>query len=86
MVGPCGLEPQTSTVSRWRSSQLSYGPTDLFRILAQGLAASSGQSFLDSLPVTSWRALHISQGCLAYLVGSVTANPMSKRDRWENGK
>jgi integrase len=29
MVGPCGLEPQTSTVSRWRSSQLSYGPTDL---------------------------------------------------------
>jgi hypothetical protein len=30
MVGPCGLEPQTSTVSRWRSSQLSYGPTDLF--------------------------------------------------------
>jgi hypothetical protein len=28
MVGPCGLEPQTSTVSRWRSSQLSYGPTD----------------------------------------------------------
>jgi hypothetical protein len=26
MVGPCGLEPQTSTVSRWRSSQLSYGP------------------------------------------------------------
>src|SRR5271155_2127475 len=27
MVGPCGLEPQTSTVSRWRSSQLSYGPT-----------------------------------------------------------
>ena len=29
MVGPCGLEPQTSTVSRWRSSQLSYGPTDV---------------------------------------------------------
>src|SRR5271155_4542839 len=28
VVGPCGLEPQTSTVSRWRSSQLSYGPTD----------------------------------------------------------
>jgi integrase len=29
MVGPNGLEPLTSTVSRWRSSQLSYGPTDL---------------------------------------------------------
>jgi hypothetical protein len=28
MVGPNGLEPLTSTVSRWRSSQLSYGPTD----------------------------------------------------------
>ena len=35
MVGPCGLEPQTSTVSRWRSSQLSYGPTN--PILARGL-------------------------------------------------
>jgi len=46
------------------------------------LAASNGQSFLDS----PWRALDISQGCLAYLIGSVTANPMSKRDRWENGK
>jgi hypothetical protein len=26
MVGPCGLEPQTSSVSRTRSNQLSYGP------------------------------------------------------------
>jgi hypothetical protein len=26
MVGPCGLEPQTSSVSRMRSNQLSYGP------------------------------------------------------------
>ena len=34
MVGPCGLEPQTSTVSRWRSNQLSYGPGTLV-ILAQ---------------------------------------------------
>jgi hypothetical protein len=36
MVGPNGLEPLTSTVSRWRSSQLSYGPTDI-TILAYGL-------------------------------------------------
>jgi hypothetical protein len=26
MVGSCGLEPQTSSVSRTRSNQLSYGP------------------------------------------------------------
>ena len=26
MVGPWGLEPQTSSVSRTRSNQLSYGP------------------------------------------------------------
>src|SRR5215813_13316785 len=28
MVGPGGLEPLTSSVSRKRSNQLSYGPTD----------------------------------------------------------
>jgi hypothetical protein len=39
MVGPCGLEPQTSTVSRWRSSQLSYGPTDYVR----GILACAGR-------------------------------------------
>lgn len=29
VVGPCGLEPQTSSVSRTRSNQLSYGPLAL---------------------------------------------------------
>ena len=29
MVGPNGLEPSTSSVSRKRSNQLSYGPIDL---------------------------------------------------------
>src|SRR5205823_12814156 len=28
MVGPNGLEPSTSSVSRKRSNQLSYGPTE----------------------------------------------------------
>jgi hypothetical protein len=39
MVGPCGLEPQTSTVSRWRSSQLSYGPIVLTCIGLVSLSA-----------------------------------------------
>ena len=33
MVGPYGLEPQTSTVSRGRSSQLSYAPSTKYMIL-----------------------------------------------------
>src|SRR6266404_5129221 len=32
MVGSWGLEPQTSTVSRWRSNQLSYEPTRAFSL------------------------------------------------------
>ena len=29
MVGPCGLEPQTSTVSMWTSSLINRGKTGL---------------------------------------------------------
>ena len=45
MVGPCGLEPQTSTVSRWRSSQLSYGP-----ISTESLSHRAGTADLTAAP------------------------------------
>ena len=38
MVDPCGLEPQTSSVSRKRSNQLSYGSisvNDYLKLLAE---------------------------------------------------
>ena len=40
MVGPCGLEPQTSSVSGKRSNQLSYEPTMTF-ILAWAAGADN---------------------------------------------
>ena len=40
MVGPGGLEPLTSSVSRKRSNQLSYGPMT-YVILARGALLSS---------------------------------------------
>ncbi len=33
MAGPTGLEPATSTVTVWRSSQLSYDPLPMFERL-----------------------------------------------------
>jgi integrase len=47
MVGPCGLEPQTSSVSRKRSNQLSYGP-----VTFQEYHASAPDS-ISSTPCTS---------------------------------
>jgi hypothetical protein len=67
MVGPCGLEPQTSTVSRWRSSQLSYGPIVLGCI---GLDSFSGSREISSGDrfETDWEAEKFSSRATASIL------------------
>ncbi len=41
MVGPTGIEPATSAMSRQRSNQLSYGPKEECEIYTSALAGAS---------------------------------------------
>ena len=64
MVGPCGLEPQTSSVSRTRSNQLSYGP------LVSGVTSTTqtispqnaNRCQAQSATVSRWRSNQLSYG------------------------
>ena len=63
MVGPGGLEPLTSSVSRKRSNQLSYGPisvNDYLKLLAELPALICTESALTACqkvknPVRPWQ-------------------------------
>jgi hypothetical protein len=41
LVGPTGIEPATSAMSRQRSNQLSYGPKEECEIYTSALAGAS---------------------------------------------
>jgi hypothetical protein len=66
MVGPCGLEPQTSTVSRWRSSQLSYGPIAIGKF-------STASGCCGPRPLLSRRALSMSAHCFKPILSKQSA-------------
>jgi hypothetical protein len=58
VVGSWGLEPQTSTVSRWRSNQLSYEPTRAFSLprrlpLCCHTRGDIGNSLYDFAPIAT---------------------------------
>src|SRR5262245_11414778 len=58
MVGPNGLEPSTSSVSRKHSNQLSYGPTirwaPLFYRSGHATAISRSWTSRDKLSAAHW--------------------------------
>src|SRR5215469_13246055 len=87
MVGPCGLEPQTSTVSRERSNQLSYGPNDAGTI-SQATAilphSELGAQFGSRLPefrmLDGWQTLCF-RFCVCSLLGFFDASDDGQRVR-----